>query len=404
MRRKACCIVGLSWLVLFAYAGVASATTLGITAQPSGSSERPCGTPDTIAQLTQDPSTPYFVPAGGGNITQWQTLTASDTPGDPIEFVVLRPAGGGSYTVVGSDLETIPNPLPSGGVASYTLASPIAVAAGDTFGLYSSTGNVGCYFNGGSTPSGDTLIALADSSPPPSAGHSLTQAGPTSGANFTMNLAATLVPSHQDAGVTTTAGPSGAAVGRPALLTSTVTDGGPASDPLTFVDQVPNGLAIDSAVAGDGNCSTSGQTVTCTISGLAVGQSVPVDVVVTPAAAGSYTNSVSVAVGSGLSDPNPANNSASAALAVGPPVSVTPAQKCIVPRLRNTPSAIAKAVLTDLGCKVRTTRSHSRTVRRGLVVKTKPGPGTYGYRKTIAVVVSSGPTKKQKKHRKHATR
>ncbi|MBV9595139.1 MAG: hypothetical protein JO147_15240 [Actinobacteria bacterium] len=402
MGKKLCCIVGLSCLMLFAFAASASAITLGITAQPNGSTESVCPASTTIAQLTQDPTSPYFVPAGGGTITQWQTLTAADNPGDPVEFVVLRPAGTGSYMVVGSDSETIPNPLPAGGVASYSLATPIVVAGGETLGLFSSGGGVGCFFQAGSTPSGDSLVALGDGSPPPSAGQTLTQTGPTSGAGFTMNLAATLIQ-NQDAGVTTTAGPAGAAAGRPALLSSTVTNGGPDSGTLTFVDQVPGGLAINSAVAGDGTCSTSGQTVTCTISGLTAGQSVPVDVVVTPNAAGNYSNSVSVAIGSGLTDPNAANNAASAVLAVGPPVSVAPAQKCIVPKLTNTPSGVARAVLNDLGCTVRITRAHSQTLRRGFVIRSRPGRGTYAYQKTITLVTSSGPIK-HKAHHKHAPR
>jgi hypothetical protein len=212
-----------------------------------------------------------------------------------------------------------------------------------------------------------------------------------------VDVAATFAPSNEDAGVTTSAGPANAAVGRSALLSSTVGNGGPGIDPITFADKVPAGLTIDSAAAGDGTCSTSGQTVTCRINGLPVGQSVPVDVVVTPSAAGTYANSVSVAVAAGTTDPNTSNNTASATLTVGPAVSAVSPVKCVVPKLKGTPSGIAKTVLKELGCKVKLTRRHSSTVHKGLVIKTKPGAGTYANLKTVTLIVSSGPKKKHHK-------
>jgi hypothetical protein len=394
MKMRAFSIAGLASLLFLAYAATASASTLGITAQPNPSSPNSCTEPPLVGQATSAASTPYTVPAGGGTITQWQTVTTDDVAGSSLEFVVLRPVSGG-YTVVGVDTETLPSPLPVGGVASFTVATPIAVDAGDTFALYSSEAGDVCYFTGGSTPAGDTLNALDDSSLPPSVGQTVAPTGPgSSPGGYTLNLAATLVQT-EDVGVTTTAGPSGAAAGRPALLSSTVTNGGPGTDPVTFVDHVPAGLQINSATAGDGTCSTSGQTVTCTISGLPAGQNVPVDVVVTPTAAGKYANGVTVALRASLTDPNSANNTASATLEVGP---AAPNPTCLVPKLKNTPSSVAKTVLKDLGCKVKLKRSHSSAVPKGLVIKTKPGKGRYSYRKAVTLVVSSGP-KKSKQHR-----
>jgi len=275
----------------------------------------------------------------------------------------------------------------------YPLSTPISVQAGDTLALYATSGSVHCYFSAGSTPIGDVLAALTDSSPPPTQGQSLAPST-TSPAGFTLNVAATLVQ-QEDAAVTATAGPLGANAGQAALLSSTVTNSGPASGAITFTDTVPSGLTIDSAVAGNGSCSTSGQTVTCTINGLASGQSAPVDVVVTPRLPGTFTNRVSVAVGSGLTDANTANNTAAATLSVG---LALPA-KCVVPSLKGVASGTAKTVLTALGCKVKTVRAHSRSVHKGSVITTKPGAGTYAYQRTITLTVSSGP--KKKKHRHH---
>jgi uncharacterized repeat protein (TIGR01451 family) len=386
MRCKLACAMAAAAVGPLAFAAAASASTLGITSQPSGSTTFGC-TGAVIAQGTDDSTTPYHVPAGGGQISQWQTVTTGDTPGAALTFAVLRSAGSGNYTVVGADSETIPNPLPSGGVASYSLSPPIQVQSGDTLALYAGSG-VQCYFEGGSTPVGNSLIALADSSPPPSAGQTVTMMGTPSPPGFTLNLAATLGPGIQDAAVTTT-GPSGASAGQAALFSSTVTNNGPGGRAITFTDTVPSGMTIDSAVAGSGSCSVSGQTVTCTISGLATGQSAPVAVVATPSSPGSYTNRVSVAPPSGATDPNTANNSASATLNVG----LSLPAKCVVPKLKGASSSLAKRVLKDLGCKVKTTKAHSNSVRKGSVVKTKPGPGKYPYRKRITLAVSSGPKK-----------
>ena len=119
--------------------------------------------------------------------------------------------------------------------------------------------------------------------------------------------------------------------------------------------------------------------MTCTITGLPAGQSVPVEVIATPSAAASYTNSVSIALNAGASDPNPTNNTAAATLSVA---SGAPPAKCVVPALRAVPSGLARTVLNDLGC-----------IRKGTVVSTNPGLGTYASGVTIALIISSGPEK-----------
>ncbi len=84
-------------------------------------------------------------------ITQWQTNTTGDAAGATPTLVVLRPGASGTATVVGTDTETIPSPLPAGGVATFNLPQPIAVGAGDALALYGSR-NAICYSSGISTP------------------------------------------------------------------------------------------------------------------------------------------------------------------------------------------------------------------------------------------------------------
>jgi Domain of unknown function DUF11/PASTA domain len=398
MRILRVCAVGLGLLFAFsANAAASTSTTLGSTTVPSGAMEGACSEAPypTVVQSAQDPTTPYFVPAGGGVITQWQTNVTGDTPGAPLTFAVVSPSSGGDYTVVGADSETIPDPLPASGVATFTLASPLAVEAGDTLALYSSSPDVACFFGGGSTPLDANIVAVDDAAPPPSAGQTLTPAESCAEAGVsgcTLNVAANLVQS-EDAGVTTSAVPSNGTAGYPALLSSTVSNGGPASAPITFTDTVPSGLTINAAAAGQGACSMSGQTVTCTITGLPPGQSAPVDVVVTPTATGSYTNTVSVAAS--LTDPNAANNTASATLTVGASAS---ARKCAVPKLKGVKLSLAKQLLHPLGCKAGPVRhAHSKSVHKGFVIGTRPGPGTYAAGRKITLLVSSGPAKKHHK-------
>ncbi len=376
-------------LGLLVFAGAAGAATLGITAPPSGAGPTACFA--TIAQDTDTPSAPYIVPRAG-EITQWQTYTASDTAGSSLTFAVLRLASTNTYTVVGTDTETLPTPLPSNHIASFTLAQPIQVAAGDTLALYSSSTDT-CYFTGGSTPTGDSLLALSGTLPLAS-GESLTETM-TSGGGFTLNVAATLIR-PEDAGVQASVFPTMTDVAGGALLKSVVTNNGPFTDPITFVDQVPSGLQIQSASAGLGTCSVAGQTVTCTVSGLPVGQSTFVDVVVAPTAVASYTNNVSVSVPSTDIDQVPGNNSASTTLAV----TALP-QECIVPgSLRKVPQAAAGTLLTELGCRVHVARQHSG-IAKGLVLNVRGGARAYPYHQIVTLDVSSGPKKKAKKHKRH---
>jgi Domain of unknown function DUF11/PASTA domain len=392
MRKLGCCLAA-TIVVLLAFCGVADAVTLGTVAAPSGSTANKCLPGAVVAEIQSDPATPYAAPAAGGEITQWSTNTTGDTAGAAITLVVLRSAGGGSYTVVATDVETLPTPLPAGGVATFTRPTPISVSGGDFVGLYSSTTGSGdpiCYWSAGSTPS-DAVAARFDDSSAPTAGQSLTVTA--SGGGIQPNLAVTLTQS-EDVGVSTVAGPANAAAGRPAVLSSTVTNAGLGGDPITFVDHVPSGLTISAALAAQGTCSTSGQTVTCTITGVSAGQSAPVVVIVTPAATGSYANTVSVSTP--LQDPNSANNTASATLVASAPA---PTPMCVVPKLKNVSSKLAGTVLKDLGCKVKTTKAHSKSVRKGNVIKTKPGAGTHPFGTTVKLQLSSGPSKK-----KHAPR
>jgi hypothetical protein len=185
--KKLILVLFTSALALGTSSAVADAATLGITF-PSGSPNT-CGPDAVIAQATSDPATPYFVP-GPGTITQWQTITPDDSSGEGVSLVVLRPVGD-AFTVVAVDSRTIDDPAPD--VSSFTLATPINVSGGETFGLYATGADVLCYFHGGSTPLGDTLAAL-DEPDPPAGGQTLERFTTDSPNGYAMNLAATFQP------------------------------------------------------------------------------------------------------------------------------------------------------------------------------------------------------------------
>jgi Domain of unknown function DUF11/PASTA domain len=384
-------VVGVAAAVTLALPGLAGAYTLGFMTPPLGSTGVSCGT-GVYGQDSSDPSSPFAVPGQisqsqtyGGQITRWQTYTTpGDTPGSQLTLVVLRPVGAPAAIVVATDTETLPNPLPEDHVVSFTPPSPINVNVGDYLALYESVSGQTCEWANGSIQYDDDA-SFFNSAPIP--GQLLME--PSAQLFTAVDVAATFLP-PEDAGVSTTAGPPRVAAGRPAVLVSTVSNGGPDSGPITFVDHVPNGLSISSTSAHDATCSTRGETVTCTISGLRAGQTASEAVTVVSRSPGSYVNRVSVADTQGNPDPNTADNNASATLVAGPP---RPTSRCVVPKLKGTPLKVAKTVLKDLGSRVKTTRAHSKSVHSGSVVKTNPGAGRYARHKTITLIISIGPKK-----------
>jgi uncharacterized repeat protein (TIGR01451 family) len=377
--------------------GVAGASTftLGSDDTPAGASPsdaQACTTAGFAAQTSGTSSALFSAPAGG-QITQWQTNTTgqpASAAGEPIKLLALAPQSG-SFRIDAIDTQTLPNPLPAGGVATFTPTSTMMVSAGDVLGLAgsSSSPDVRCLWISAGTIADQGELLLGS---PLSAGDVFTplETGP-----LAVTVSATVVAA-EDSAVTTAARPGTATAGSAVLLASTVTNHGPAQNTLTFTDSVPSGLTIDTALSTAGACTTAGQVVTCTLAGLNAGQSAPVDIVVTPRA-GTFTNSVTVAQPSAATDPVTANNAARATFTVGKLI----VPKCVVTGVTKLPLGTAKKLLTALNCKVgKVTKSPSSTVPKGNVIKTTPGHGSFAAGKVVAIVESSGP--KPKKAKTHA--
>ena len=104
-----------------------------------------------------------------------------------------------------------------------------------------------------------------------------------------------------------------------ALLTYTigVTNAGPqAATGVKVTDELDSQVNFASATSSQGTCDRKGRTVTCEVGNVGAGvyteytQSVTITITVRPKKPGQLTNTAAVAVGSGDTDPNGANNTA----------------------------------------------------------------------------------------------
>src|SRR5439155_2876039 len=122
-----------------------------------------------------------------------------------------------------------------------------------------------------------------------------------------------LQPPQADLAINQTDSPDPVTVGNNLTYTITVTNNGPnpATD-VTLID-TPSGANFVSASQG---CSQSGGIITCNLADIAVGASATVNIVVTPTAAGTISNTASVTAKE--IDPDTANNTATESTTVNP--------------------------------------------------------------------------------------
>jgi hypothetical protein len=120
---------------------------------------------------------------------------------------------------------------------------------------------------------------------------------------------------------------------------------------------------------------------------MAAGASVPVLILGTPTAPGTYATTATVAPA--VTDPNPADDSATATLLA----KAAPVPPCRVPDLAGVRVGTARSVLVALHCRVgKLHRRHSASIGKGRVIATSPKgsrPRPSGTR--VSLMVSSGP-------------
>jgi uncharacterized repeat protein (TIGR01451 family) len=149
----------------------------------------------------------------------------------------------------------------------------------------------------------------------------------TSNAAPAQSSASTCVQALVDLSVTKAGSPTTQDLGQGNITwTIVVTNNGPSADTgVTIADPMPAGNTFVSATSTKGSC-TGGAILNCTIGDMAAGESVTITLVTTPSAAGTQTNTVTVA--GNRPETNTTNNQATATVQVTAPF-VPPPVYCV---------------------------------------------------------------------------
>ncbi|MDX2776059.1 hypothetical protein PV379_01655 [Streptomyces caniscabiei] len=169
-----------------------------------------------------------------------------------------------------------------------------------------------------------TLTVLVDSIAKGSTTNTADVTATTPDPDLTNNTSTDTVTITSEADLALTKAHVGTAftAGQQEQYTLTVTNAGPSADApsYTITDTLPAGVSFVSAT-GDATCSASGQNVTCTGGGIAVGapaQVTTITVAIAGSATGTITNTATVAPAPGTTDPNTANNTSTDNASVEP--------------------------------------------------------------------------------------
>ncbi len=129
--------------------------------------------------------------------------------------------------------------------------------------------------------------------------------------NNSSTATTTVNPPSADLSITKTDSPDPVAVGTNLTYTIAVRNNGPSTATgVTLTDTLPSGLTYVSSTPTQGSCSQASGTVTCNLGNISNGSTATITIVVTPTATGTISNTASVS--SSVSDPNTANNNATA--------------------------------------------------------------------------------------------
>jgi uncharacterized repeat protein (TIGR01451 family) len=290
------------------------ATVLGVVLALAGTSAGPVladttigqtgamiGCPSQFTGTFADLSPAYQVPAGGGTITSFSFQSGPGNAGQKLDFLLVRPAGGSNYTVVGRTGIVV---LATNS-ALETFAANIPAQAGDLLGMWE-IGISNCR-----RPGGSAVLEL--STPDPAVGATVSLPNL---ALFDFNESAHLVQAA-DLSLAKSAAPSSVQHNQNVAYALTVTNNGPdtAVAPM-LVDTLPVGQVFLSSSAGCTGSSGSPVVVTCALADLPPGpSSVTVTIVARAGSVGAgLTDRASVS--SVTPDSNAANNSASASVDV----------------------------------------------------------------------------------------
>jgi len=166
-------------------------------------------------------------------------------------------------------------------------------------------------------------------------------------------------------------------VGSPLTYTVEIANLGPsAATQVTLTDTLPTWMVLISAIPSQGTCDESGRVVSCALGSL-TGDAATVTIVVMPTAAGTMTNTVTVAASE--NDANPANNSASESTLVLPVADLAVA-KSGSPNPAHVGSPLTyTVVVANLGPSAATRVTLADTLPTGVVlISAMPSQGSCG--------------------------
>jgi len=249
------------------------------------------------------------------------SITKSDSP-DPV-----GPGQNVTYhlTVTNNGASSGPSTTSGVTVTDSLPAGVTLVSATPSKGSCSGTTTISCalgIFPGGASATIDIVVTVS-----PAASGSLTNTASVSAVTADPNpanntaTATTTIVNGADLSLTKTGSPDPVHTGQTLTYTLTVHNGGPfAASNVSVSDQLPRNTAFGMATATQGSCSLTQPTkriVTCSLGTIASGATVIATIMVTPPSKKTtITNTASVS--STTSDPNTANNSASATTSVMP--------------------------------------------------------------------------------------
>jgi uncharacterized repeat protein (TIGR01451 family) len=228
---------------------------------------------------------------GGSNITYALTLTNNG----------LSDAQTVSLTDVVPANTTFVSMMQTSGPA-FTLTTPAVGGTG------TATANIATFASGATATF--TLVVNVNAAATGTITNTATVTSTTSDSNPANNTAtATTTVSGADLAITKSAGAGPFAAGGNVNYTITVTNNGPSTATgVTVVDTLPAGSTFVSSTPSQGSCSGTGP-VTCNLGTLTNGGTATIALVVTTSTTpGMVTNTATVS--SAVSDPNPANNTA----------------------------------------------------------------------------------------------
>lgn len=176
------------------------------------------------------------------------------------------------------------------------------------------------------------------------------------------------------------AAPKRAAAGSPITYTLTITDEGPApATGVTLADKLPSGTRLFSSSASQGSCAGT-STITCSLGTLdstdtATSTSATVTIVLIPYKVGSLKNTA--VVSGSVTDPNAANNTASADTSVSAPAGRPAALTGIATHVTSKSAKLSGIIFpagqsTTYSVQIGTNTRHRKTIRGGRLNGSSP--------------------------------